>query len=170
MVDEQTTDVSKVRYAASTEEEMNEWVKVLSQHCGEKPATAAVIPLANKPGVDAETAAASAAAAKFAAATIFPDMFWSDSFGKSEEVSWSEFIRVYHDQAKCDVISSGTGPAMFCIANILSQGRLLPILNKRFCYHVGSLLLAFVFDSLNDEGNFDKNKLHDADDAVWPIC
>ncbi len=105
---------------------MNDWIKALSQHCGEKPSTptATAIPLSNKPDT---VAAASAAAAKFAAATIFPDMFWSDSFGRSEEVTWSEFLRVYQDQVKCDVVSTGSGAAMYCIANIISQGRLLCI-------------------------------------------
>jgi len=118
-----TTHTSNIRYAAESEEEMNEWVKVLREHSGgAKGANSSASPLVNR--TEANSAAATAAAAKFAAATIFPEAFWSDSFGKSEEVTWGEFARVYQDQAKCDFVASGSGPAMYCIANIISQGLL----------------------------------------------
>lgn len=50
--------------------------------------------------------------------------FWTASFGKSSEVPWPQFVRAYEDAVHCDTAADGTGPAFYCIANIISQGRL----------------------------------------------
>lgn len=114
---QQTTPTETLRFAAKTEDEQREWVRVLSSFCAAN----------NKTGSDAssekstETKDSSNSAV---AAVAEADAFWKASFGDATEVPWPQFIHAYEDTVHCDTEADGTGAAFYCIANVISQGRL----------------------------------------------
>ena len=112
----QTTPTETLRLAAATEAEQRDWVRVLAA-CSTVSAPAADSSAAGDGAGDTAVPGVEAAVAE-------ADAFWAASFGQASEVPWPQFVRAYQDAVHCDITADSTDAAFYCIANIISQGRL----------------------------------------------
>ena len=111
----QTTPTETVRLAAASEAEQRDWVRVLASCSTVAPSSSS----------SSESSAGAADATPSAVAAVAEaDAFWAACFGAAREVAWPQFVRAYQDAVHCDLAADGTGAAFYCIANIISQGRL----------------------------------------------